>query len=265
MSAERADDAVRSRALALDRALRLRASDRIEPFGWGSALYSDALPRVFELNVLIVEGPCHDLDAATLDAEAERLQGDGMLRHRRAFVDDEALGARLQTGMIALGWQARPIGLMIHRSPLDTAHDAVRVREVSLEALQEVHERFLRMQSYGSDPDTVRQLLEADAVMSRACGGRHFAGYHGERAACFLSLYTDGEAAQIQALATLPDARRRGLAGEVIRVGVRTAVAAGRAPIAIAADEEVPWLRAIYERMGFAFVGRWWAFTRLPA
>lgn len=214
--------------------------------------------------MLIVEGPCDDLDAATLHAEANRLQGGCGLRHRREFVDDDALGVRLEQGLSALGWQARPFGLMVHRGPLRRPHDPAVAREVDLGALQEIHATFVRTQSYGADPEVVRQLVEADAVMSRAGGGRHFAGYDGDRPGCFMSMYGDRETAQLQAMATLPAARGKGLAGNVMALGVRTAADAGCETTTLATVEEVAWLRASYERMGFALVGRWWAFTRLP-
>lgn len=258
------DAAAGARALALDRELRTRASERIVASAWGRALLCPSLPRVFNLNVLHVDAAGDGLDAQGLQDEADLLLGGAGLRHRRVLVDDEALGERLTDGLLALGWQVRPFGLMVHRRPLDRPPDPALAREVDVQTLQEIHRAYLRTQPYGSDEETVRQLLEADARVSRACGGRHFGGFDDGRPACHLSLYSDGAAAQLEAMATLPAARGKGIARSVMALGVQTA-AAGHELTTLATVEEVDWLRALYERMGFELVGRWFSFNRLPA
>lgn len=250
------------RVIAFERDLRRRSSHREQHFRAGAALFRDELPRVWDANVVHLTATTGTLVAAELVAEAERLQ-DG-LAHRKVIVDDDELGADLAPGMRALGWQVRPMGIMVHRRPLDRPPDRRLAREITLDELLAVRAQALRAEPYGGDPETVRQILAADRALAGPGRARHLGGPARGDLACFLTLYSDGPTALLQSMVTLGSARGRGLARAAMALGVELAAAHGHTLTGLATVDEVPWLRAVYTRMGFDLVGRWWTFVRLP-
>ena len=103
------------RAVAFEDALLESAAERIERVPLGSAVFTDSLPVVWSLNLLRVEQPGPTVEE--IAAEAERLQGEARLEHRRVSIQDEDAGRALEAGFVSLGWKpiSRTSSLQIHR------------------------------------------------------------------------------------------------------------------------------------------------------
>ena len=70
------------RAIVFMRAVDARTAESVVPLRWGRAQINQRLNRVHDLNFLIADR-VENADAADLDAEAERIQGDAGFSHRR--------------------------------------------------------------------------------------------------------------------------------------------------------------------------------------
>ena len=82
------------RAIVFMRTIDERTAESVVPFRWGRALINQRLNWVHDLNFLIADR-VENADAADLDAEAERIQGDAGFSHRRVNVDDRPAAERL--------------------------------------------------------------------------------------------------------------------------------------------------------------------------
>ncbi|MBA3350204.1 MAG: hypothetical protein H0T12_06575, partial [Actinobacteria bacterium] len=151
-----------------------RSCTRRERFRWGTALFHDRLPRVWDLNFLRVEGAPPDLTARALAAEADRFQGPAGLDHRMISIEDAATGARLSPEFKRLGWSAESVVTMVHRRAPYREVNTTIVREVDEATAGAATEAFTRTQPYGRDNTTVDQIIEMRRVIARAVPTRHF-------------------------------------------------------------------------------------------
>src|SRR5438105_14093073 len=83
----------------LDRCLARRVGET----PWGAVIHRDDLPRVWDLNVVLVERAPPGLYATALMARAERLQAG--LAEPALRVDHEEAAAALAPQLAAAGWQ----------------------------------------------------------------------------------------------------------------------------------------------------------------
>lgn len=235
-------------------------AERRIPFPFGTAFFTDSLPKVWDLNYLRVERDCAADDLA---AAAEELHAAAGHLHRRIAVVEGALGIRLRPGFETIGWEAAPEVIMaLHRRP-DRAANTSCVREVSEQELRPARERSMRAEPWGaSDPEAVRQVLAAQERYGRATETRRFAALVDGEIASYCDLYTDGRTAQIEDVATLRRYRDRGLARAVVTYAAEDARAAGADLVFLVALEE-DWPRKLYHRLGFDVVGRthWFQLT----
>lgn len=249
-----------SRALAFEEALRESAVDRMEPLPYGHVVYTPSLPNVWDLNNVRVDRDT-GVSAQRLAADADRLQGELGLTHRRVTVLDERLGGELAEDFRALGWRAERFLYMVRRRPPERDADVARVREVPWEALRKIREEIARAEPRIEDEETVRQLREAAGRVARAGNARHFAVLSDAEVVASADLYSDGVTAQVEDVATLPAHRGRGHASAVVLQAVAEAERAGHDLVfLIAADDD--WPKSLYHRLGFDAVGRKWAFSK---
>jgi ribosomal protein S18 acetylase RimI-like enzyme len=81
------------------------------------------------------------------------------------------------------------------------------------------------------------------------------------RDAATATAYHDGVTAFIADVATVHEARGRGLARAVLGVAVERVRAAGCDVVGLTADAD-DWPRQLYRKLGFAVVGQVWSFLR---
>src|ERR1700716_3674397 len=92
------------RAIAFMRDVDERAAEQVVPFRWGRALINRRLDMVHDLNYLIADR-LDGADAESLAAEADRIQGDAGISHRRVHVDDQIAPGRLAPAFMMAGYR----------------------------------------------------------------------------------------------------------------------------------------------------------------
>ena len=147
------------RAFAFERAMH-GAIGRVVTASWGQAFLSPEIDRCYDRNLLWVVGDGDGVDAAALDAHADRLLRGHGLEHRRLLLEPAA-DARLRGALTAVGYDPGAHVFMVHAGPAPAAPD-VAVQEVSIEAVLEATDRYLLTDphtEYGRDPRTRTHLL----------------------------------------------------------------------------------------------------------
>ena len=137
------------RAAAFEEALWDACAERIVPSSLGTAVFNDTLHRVWSLNVLRVEKA--DASAEEMAAEAERLQGEAGMLHRRVFVADSETGRELEESFTALGWKTDAFVFMIPARAANREVDLSAVAEVEREALTALEKAIIRETLPGSE------------------------------------------------------------------------------------------------------------------
>ncbi len=249
--------------MAFEEALRERSAERIVPFRFGRALFNDAFPSVWDLNVLRVDRP-EGASVEALTAEAERLYGAARQRHRRIAVGDDEAGARLEPGFRGLGWEVERFVFMAWHGPGDRGADTTIVEEVDAAAQRPLRERVAAAEPWADSEETVRMVLDSNHLVAVAAGARHFAVREEGEVVSATDLYSDGRTAQVEDVVTSPEHRGRGYASATVLRAVEEALAGGHDFVFLIADDR-DWPKELYARLGFVKIGRKWTFLRRPA
>jgi GNAT superfamily N-acetyltransferase len=251
------------RALAFEEGLRERCAERIVPFRFGRAIFNDTFRSVYDLNVLRVDQP-EGATTETLAAEAERLHGEAGQPHRRIVVPDEKAGERLASGFRELGWRSGRFLVMAWRGRGERTGDAGIVEEVAAEDQRSLRERIVAAEPWAESPEVVQAVVDSALVIAEAGRARHFGLRVDGEVVSATDLYSDGRTAQVEDVATSPEHRGKGYASALVVRAVMEAERAGHDFVFLVADDE-DWPKELYARLGFAPLGRKWAFLRPPA
>jgi ribosomal protein S18 acetylase RimI-like enzyme len=247
------------RAVAFEVAVWDTCAERIVPSSLGTAVFNDTLHRVWSLNVLRVENA--NASAEEMAAEAERLQGEAGLLHRRVFVADSEAGRELEEPFTALGWKTDAFVFMVPGREPNREVDLSAVVEVEGEILGPLEEAIIRETLPDVDEETVHQIQEANRLVAEAGRARHFAVVVDGIAVSSTDLYSDGRTAQIEDVGTLPEYRGHGYASAVVLRALAEARAANHDLVFLVADAR-NWPRELYRRLGFDPVGETYAYLR---
>ena len=255
----------RAAAFAALREIGDAAATHRERLPCGVALRNERFPHVWDLNALRVEGPQPQLDAATLMDAAERFLSAAGLRHRRAFVEDGATGARVAPGLRAAGWETAEVVLMAHDPGADRPVLRRSAEEVSEPSRRGAAEAYYRgdEQTAEHGDEAIRQLVERETALPGAMH-RHVAAFDDGLLASWCDLRLAGRAAQVEHVTTLKGHQRRGLASAVVVHAVDVARAAGKDVVFLLALAD-DWPRGLYEKLGFRTVASAWDVIRKPA
>lgn len=234
----------------------------MEDFRWGTALFTSAVPQIYDANFLRVEKADDAINADALIAEAERLMKPRELKHRKVIVNEEALGERLAPGFRRRGWNVDRLVFMIHRRPPQRSA-AVDVDEVAAGLHIAAKEQFNREQLPDQSEEAIQQMNEIARMLYDVTDKRAFAAYIDGTIASVCELYSDGTTAQIEDVNTLSDHRSKGLGTAVVLRALHEAQACGHEMVFLVADDE-DWPKELYARLGFDAIGRTCQFLLKP-
>jgi GNAT superfamily N-acetyltransferase len=241
------------RAAAFARWFDERTCTLIEPWRWGTVFVDAAFPDVPNSNYLRIDDVAPGAAPAGVVSDVERVRAELGIRHRRVVVGEIALADRLAPAFEEARWRMEHYRLMVHRRPAEAARRPLDAREVSLAE----HLRFrdaLQAETLGSK-DPVRARHAYAEEIHRCIGTRCFLGWIDGYAVSGCVLWTHGEDAQLDLVATLPAFRGRGAAGAAIAAAVEAARAVGVSWIHLYTLSETGPI-GLYSRLGFDAVGR---------
>jgi ribosomal protein S18 acetylase RimI-like enzyme len=249
------------RAIAFMRAVDERAAEEVVPFRWGRALINRRLKMVHDLNFLIADR-FDGADASSLVAEAERIQGQAGLSHRRINVDDPTAADRLSSGFATLGYKPDRFVIMVHQRRPDRLVDTASVREVDWSLIRPARAREIATQPWARDPRVVEQMLAKHELTAYGTRTRYFAALVDGQVVSSCELRTADDAAQVETVETLDEFRRRGLSRAVVSAALEAAAAYEFVFLVADAND---WPQDFYRRLGFDEVGIESRFLRLIA
>lgn len=238
----------------LDQAL----SERTVTWPGGIAYLHADLPKIWDLNyMLLCDGT---LDASTIARHANEVMGEAGCEHRRVCVRDPEVGARLEPGFAALGWETDVHVIMRHSRESDRMVDTSAVEEVGDLAWPS---REAQMRSYPwADDATLDQLRTVYSMTVEAANAKDFAILDEGKAVSFALLFSDGPTGWVEDVATLEPYRRRGLARAVVTKAVEDSTARHDFTFLIADDRD--WPKHFYSQLGFDILGRHYYFLKQP-
>jgi N-acetylglutamate synthase-like GNAT family acetyltransferase len=246
-----------------ERRMQEDIASRYERFDWGTAYFNQDFPLVWDLNFLELDGgEAHSMSADDLVALAEEIQAPTGVGHRRIMLDDVTLAERLAPRFRELEWMVNKFVFMELRRAPSASGSTRRAHEIDHDTHRATYVRTATEAPYGSQPEVVRQLADQTALIAAKSSVRYFGATDDDgTVASICVLYSDGEVAQIEDVATLDAYRRRGLAAELLALTIRAAQDAGHDLIFLVADAE-DWPKDLYAKLGFEPIGYSYDFVR---
>jgi GNAT superfamily N-acetyltransferase len=249
------------RIVAFLRDLDGPSAERELPFRFGTAYLHSALPRVWSRNYLVADTELDEASTELLAAESDRILSDAGLRHGKVEVYDEEAGARFEPGFRELGWDVHCDVIMVARRAPDRPADLSLAEEVGIDELEPVWAEGARGEPYGTDEETVRQLVANKRVVVASRDTRFFAARVDTAIASYCDLYSDGGTGQIEAVMTLEQFRSRGLARATVSRALAASREAGNDLTFLMAERD-DWPKELYLKLGFDEIGRVYEFVR---
>lgn len=235
-----------------------RLSEQIVPWRGGTARLNPGLPKVWDLNVLVLEDGT--LEAEEIAHHAEEVLGAAGCDHRRVAVRDPAIGARLEPGFAQLGWETDVHVIMEHAREPDTLVDTSLVQEIGGRTWPS---RAEQIRSYPwADEDAIGQLRTLYDLHTEAANARDYAVLQDGKAVSFALLFSDGDTGMIEDVATLEAHRKRGFSRMVVTKALQVSRALHDLTFLIADDRD--WPKHFYSKLGFDAIGRHYFFLRTP-
>jgi GNAT superfamily N-acetyltransferase len=239
---------MRDELLEFELSLDLEISDEVNTHDWGRAFLCPTLPRVWDLNWVLIERA--GMTAQEVIAAADEVLG--AFEHRTVAIRDEAEGVRLGREFEKVpDWEVESTIYMAWRGESDRAPQN-EVREMRLAECEELRRELIRsgLPSESTEPEeTTEQLLEMDRRFSAAAEGRWFVA-PAEDPASACCLFSGDGIGQVEEVVTLPAARGNGLTQATILAAAAASQEAGHRMTFLGADAD-DWPRLMYEKLGF--------------
>ena len=248
-----------ARIVAMERWVEEATATRVEPWRFGSVIFTDDFPGRYDSNFLRVERPIGSATPTELAVEADRLLAG--LGHREVVVEDADAGARLAAGFRELGYLVERLVYMVLRTRSPET-PAMAVREVSPQLLRPTL-LATNLAIDGMSQADAEMLADFRPVSTRRVGTRYFAVELEGVPASYCELYMHDGAAQVEDDNTLAAFRNRGAGRAVVLGAIAAAHAAGADLIWIVADAD-DWPQQLYAKLGFEPIGGSWQFTKMP-
>ena len=243
-----------ARAFALMDRIDAQTAERLEPTPYGPVLVHRRLNRVHDLNFLRADRP-GGASADLLAGEAERVQGEAGIGHRRVNLRGRAAGGERERRFLELGWERQRFVVMVNRR-VSAQQAAASVREVDEPTVRPLFAEVIRQEPHGRDEALVQQILEHRRLIQRSVSTRLFAALADGRLVSHCELYSEDGVGQVENVATLPAFRGRGLARALVERAVVASRADGNTLTFLVADAD-DWPYRLYQRLGFEIVGRY--------
>jgi predicted GNAT family acetyltransferase len=247
-----------TRIIAMSRWAADATATRVEPWRYGSAIFTDDFPGRYDSNFLRVEGPIGSATADELAADADAVQAS--LQHRELVFEDPADGARVAPGFRALGYLVDEAVLMIQRDGVEVTSD-VGAREVDAETVRSVV-IAARLENPATTLEEAEMVADFRVAAAERAGTRYFAAELDGVLVSYCELRLHDGVAQIEDVNTLAAWRNRG-AGRAVVLAAAAAARAARADLVWLAADADDWPRRLYAKLGFEQVGGIWQCTRL--
>ncbi len=247
-----------ARIVAMERWVEEATATRVEPWRFGSAIFTDDFPGRYDSNFLRVERPIGSATPTELAAEADRLLAG--LGHREVVVEDADAGTRLAAGFRELGYLVERLVYMVFRTRSPET-PALAVREVSPQLLRPTL-LATNLAIDGMSQADAEMLADFRPVSAERAGTRYFAVELDGVIASYCELYLHDGAAQVEDVNTLVAFRNRGAGRAVVRGAIAAAHAAGADLVWIVADAD-DWPQQLYAKLGFEAIGGSWQFTKM--
>ena len=245
------------RIVGFSRYLDERCSERIFSSFLATALLCESLPLVHDRNFLRVEDA--SANANELSALADRILGASGLSHRKVVADSAEAGEWLAPQFESLGWKVERLLVMTHNGRVEE-ETLPLVAELEIEEMLPFWEEE-NSQSHPDNVELVRQLTEQNRLVARSIDCQYFARRLDGKVVSGCQLYSRGGTAQVETVGTLEEYRNRGLASSVVKRAVAEAFRTGHDLVWILAEED-DWPKALYAKLGFGPIGRFYDFTR---
>jgi ribosomal protein S18 acetylase RimI-like enzyme len=239
-----------ARAWRFECEMQDRCASSRRAFDFGTALYNDALRRVYDTNFVRFEHGFDDLTGDVVEVYADELQAS--LRHRKVLIPDERAGARVADDLKKRGWRYFTLLTMAYRGNGQPQPHAAE--EVEPAALRGARERAL--DDGQRDAEARRQIVAFTELMASVGCTRLFAARADRNEiGSFCALFQEDGVGQIDEVTTVEQFRRRGLGAAVVGSALRASVASGAELTFLVADEG-DWPKDWYHRLGFEPIGR---------
>jgi ribosomal protein S18 acetylase RimI-like enzyme len=237
------------RAWRFDAEVQERTAREVKPFELGVAVASPDLPRVYDANLVRVDGPVEGLSAAELESVVNRLQHG--LAHRKVILPDSEAAGELAREMGGRGWSINRTVVMRYEGPRERDPQAAAAAEqVDARAVRGARHEALA----GRSLEVQRQVADYTERMAQVTSGRVFAAFAGGEVAAFCALLEGDGVGEVDEVTTLARFRRHGLGTAVVEAALQTSLAAGHDFTFLVANAD-DWPRRWYGRLGFVEIG----------
>ena len=241
------------RHAAFDRSLLRRTATQEVPVVGGVAVLTGSVPHSFLHNQLLVTEP---VDAALVVAEADRVLGGAGLRHRTAVLWGDAL-AGTAAALTAHDWTVQPLVGMAARAGGPPVAGVTAHGPEGNPDLREAWADHWRRELPDPSAAEIRQLADRYALEDRVTRLEHLAIRSDDEVVAWCTVRIDGATAQVDALNTVSDHRRRGL-GDALLAHARHRAGEAGCDLLVLDAFAGDWPQLWYGRRGFVQVGKVW-------
>jgi GNAT superfamily N-acetyltransferase len=247
------------RIAAMQRWVEEATATRVEPWRFGSAVFTDDFPVRYDSNFVRVERPLGATTPEELAREVDEVQAS--LGHREIVLRDVAEGARLASGFRTLGYEVERLVTMVQRTAQPTPPGLPAVREVDAATMRPALLETLR--SIGGMTETdMSMLADFRVACAERAGTRFFAAELDGEVVAYCELYEHDRAGQVEDVNTLAAYRNRGAGRAVVLAAIEAGRSSGADLVWLVADAD-GWPQQLYGKLGFEPVGGSWQFKKM--
>jgi RimJ/RimL family protein N-acetyltransferase/ribosomal protein S18 acetylase RimI-like enzyme len=239
---------------AFRRSIEDGAAERRMPLAFGTGLFCDSLPDVYDLNYVRAETRAE----ASEIAAAVNLAMEPFFHRKVTLADDQSEAA---APLEAAGWEhSTHLVMALQREP-DRRVQAASVREVTFGEIEELRTNLICAEAWGS-PQLAASLNRGRQRIARVVPLRYFGVFDENRVVGYCELREAAGVAQIEDVNTLAAVRGRGFGRDL----VQTAADAARSRNDVVFLEALAddWPRLLYEKVGFDVISTRQLLLRRP-
>ena len=246
--------AMLDRIHAFRRSIQDGAAERRLPLRFGTGLFCDSLPDVYDLNYIRAETSAAPNEiTAAVDSAMETFF------HRKVTFEEGQ--AETAAGLATAGWEhATHLVMVLQREP-DRRTETRAVREVRFAEIEPLRTTLICSEPWGS-AHIAASLNQGRQRIARAVPLRYFGVFDGDRVVGYCELREAGGVAQIEDVNTLAAARGRGLGRALVQAAADDARAGNDIVFLEALADD--WPRLLYAKVGFDVVATRHLLLRRP-